>query len=488
MDVNPLDDTEEQPEAQDIEKDIQELTGRVEKTLNKIDKEFGKCPQCGLPTHTSSDGSTAFCARCNAYYNVQEEKGGKRLVGKDRSVNRKRMLIIAFSGIAAILLVFSLGLFWFLSESDPGYIDIDDVNKIRGLPESKNVPKDQISREELDEMLREPLGPEERRDLWEYERFLECLFIIPESWDLVDIVENESSGAGIAGFYDTEEEKMYVVGDFHTSNYVNYILSHEYTHALQDQNFDLDSYMDTGHFDTEFARLCVIEGDAVLTMDKWAEKNLDDYEEVLVQIESIAQLLSTIDYDGSYYNEVLGEMTYFPYEGGLEFVQEIYDEGGYEAVNELFTTKPPLSSEHILHPHKYRSYEPPMEIEVDIGDIDYDLVFTSTVGEKLLSEMLYYNLGWSGDPKGYGYGWGGDVFEYYESGEDFLAVLSTRWDTVGDNTRFGGDIGSMISWMSMSEENGIYSMDEGWVYLESKGDSTTMYYSSSFEAVTHFRE
>ncbi len=449
-----------------------------------MEDEFSRCPECKLPTHFSSDRSSAYCARCNVYYRVGE--GKERLKQKDRTISLKRRLFVIFAALGLVILLTSLSLVWFLAESDLGYIDIHDVNEIRGLPKAKGVPRDLISIEDLDEMLKEPLDDDEIKEIWELERFLECLFIIPTDWDLVDIVENESSGAGIAGFYDTEEERMYVVGDLHTSSYVNYILSHEYTHALQDQNFDLDTYMDTGGYDTDFARLCVIEGDAMITMEKWADKNLDDYEDLMIEIESIAQLLSTLDYDGNYYNEVLGEMTYFPYEGGLEFVKEVYEDGGYDAVNELFTTRPPLSSEQIIHHHKYSSYEEPLDVEVDIGDLDYELKFTSVVGEKLFSEMLQYNLGWSSGSQGYGYGWGGDSFNYYENHGDFLAVTATRWDTMPDNDRFLDDITAMFSSLSYSENNGVYSVDDGFVYVGTSGDATNIYYSSSRETIDTF--
>jgi hypothetical protein len=292
-------------------------------------------------------------------------------------------------------------------------------------------------------------------------------------------VENESSGAGIQGFYDPETEEMYVISDRSSRNRVNSILSHEYTHALQDQNFDLEKYMDSGGYDGDFARLCAIEGDAMLTMNKWMKENLNEYEEVLVEFENIAQLLSTLDFDSTYQNEILSEMTYFPYEGGLSFVEEVYEEGGYEAVNELFTTRPPLSSEHILHYHKYKNYEEPMEIERTLDLDGFELQFTSVVGEKMLSEILEYNAGWLFPSTGLASGWGGDSFQYYHDGEDFVVLLATRWDTAVDNNRFSQDYNTMISQISNFQEGGIYIIQGNRLYIESGGDTTNIYYTSS---------
>ena len=65
------------------------------------------------------------------------------------------------------------------------------------------------------------------------------------------------------------------------------------------------------------------------------------------------------------------------------------------------------------------------------------LIFTSSVGEKLLSEILDYK-GVEGGIFGadildsqseMAIGWGGDKFHYYENDNSFLSVLVTSWDT-----------------------------------------------------------
>jgi len=481
--VETLEEDENRGRPEGIDRNIDEISGKVERSIRSVENRFSRCPKCGLPTHSGQNGDSAYCAHCNTYYRISEKKGKKKLKKKDRSISTRSKIITAVVAVGIVMLIGSLGLAYFLKESDLGYIDIHDVNGIRGLPEARNIPQRTMTPSELDEMLREPLDPEEREYYNELEIFYRYLFIIPEDWNLVDIVENESSGAGIQGFYDPETGEMYVISDRSSANRVNSILSHEYTHALQDQNFDLGSYMDGGSYDVDFARLCVIEGDAMLTMNRWMEQNLNDYEELLVELENIAQLLSTLDFDSTYQSEILSEMTYFPYEGGLSFVEELYAEGGYESVNTLFTTKPPLSSEQVIHFHKYESYEEPLEINTSIEIDGFELEFTSVVGEKLLSEIMKYNAGWLFPSTGLATGWGGDSFQYYHDGEDFAVLLATRWDSVADNNRFARDYTTMISQISGFQEGGVHIIDGNRLYIESQGDATNIYYTSSADAL-----
>ncbi len=473
-------------DPQKMDKEIGDLTKKVGQTIEESEERFKKCPKCGLPTFNSPGKPVAFCARCNEYFEVKDSGKEPHLKRKDRSISIQSKLIIGAVAVGVMLILISGAFFHFISQGDIDYIDIHDINEIRQLPEAKNVPQGMISQEELEKRIVDSVDDEEKQRLWELERFYKCLFVIPESWDLVDIVENESSGAGIAGFYDTEEEEMFIVGDLHTTTYVNLILSHEFTHALQDQNFDLDNYMDVEGYDTDLARLCAIEGDAMMTMEMWAEDNLDDSDRFIAQFESIAQALSTIDYDGTYYNEILGEISYYPYDGGYSFVQKVFDDGGWDAVNALFTTKPPLSTEQIMHYDKYQDYEAPLEIEFDGAPENYTLEFTSSVGEKLFSELLYFNVGYYyyGD-SGYGRGWGGDNFYYFEDGEDFLAVTATRWDSDMDNRRFDNDISSMFDDLGYFDDD-LFQIRGNYLHYESSEDTTIIYYGSSEEVVRSY--
>jgi hypothetical protein len=462
-----------------------ELSERVDRQLAAVNSTFIKCPKCQLPTHSDHDGSTTYCASCREYFSVTGgETRDQKLEKLTRKTSRKSKIIAASLVLIIVLVIASFILAYFLTYKESTFIGIEDVNDIRVLPIAEEIPRSSISSEELDEMLNEPLDSEDREWIQELEWIYKSLFIIPESWNLLDIYENGSSGAGIAGFYDPEDEKMYIVGEIHSEEYVNYILAHEYTHALQDQNFDLEEYMDRESFDVDFARLCSIEGDATLTMEKWSDENLDELDKRIIELEGTIQVLSSIDFTGreGYSNEVLSEMAYFPYDGGLEFVKNVYDDGGYEAVNQLFTTKPPLSSEQVLHYEKYLEYEKPDNVSF-FGDVSgLTLEFSTTVGEKILSEMLIYNEGSSEDWMSTARGWGGDRMLGYSSGDDFLTVLVTQWDSTDANGDFSTSYDRMIDSIGF-EEDEFYKIRGNYLLKDSTEDRTVIYYSSSQELI-----
>ena len=69
------------------------------------------------------------------------------------------------------------------------------------------------------------------------ERLYKALGLLPADADL-NALTLEMLGAGVAGFYDDDQGKMFVVsrsGGVGAAEQVTY--AHEYTHALQDQNF-----------------------------------------------------------------------------------------------------------------------------------------------------------------------------------------------------------------------------------------------------------
>ena len=128
-------------------------------------------------------------------------------------------------------------------------------------------------------------------------------------------------------------------------------LSHEITHAIQDQHYDLlkmgiDS--DTND-DQTLALSALTEGDATFVMNEYYLNNLN--------INVIADLFSSImmlpqqtklDHAPSYVKENL----LFPYIQGLQFISPVYNGNEPMTLDEVFKN-PPQSTEQILHPEKY---------------------------------------------------------------------------------------------------------------------------------------
>ena len=99
--------------------------------------------------------------------------------------------------------------------------------------------------------------------------------------------------------------------------------AHEFTHALQDQNFGLEGIdVDAvGQGDRSLGRLALVEGDATLLMTRWLVSNLtpDELQDLLqVDPEARAQLERM--------PAILRETLLFPYQQGLIFVNGLLGE------------------------------------------------------------------------------------------------------------------------------------------------------------------
>jgi hypothetical protein len=60
---------------------------------------------------------------------------------------------------------------------------------------------------------------------------------------------------------------------------------------------------------------------------------------------------------------VIQETLLFPYVQGTEFLMSIFLQGGWKAVNQLYTDLP-KSTEQLLHPEKYLAQEQPREVAI----------------------------------------------------------------------------------------------------------------------------
>ena len=244
----------------------------------------------------------------------------------------------------------------------------------------------------------------------------------------------------VAGFYDIETDEMYVLSAGGGLDALAILLySHEYTHALQDANFDLEILLDEERFENEpdyaLATLALIEGDAQLMTLLYTEWLLRENPlmagELLLQISSIS--------DAEFQNSplIMQSELLFPYEEGMIFIQSIYEDNGWRLVDAIYE-RPPLSTEQILHPDLYLLYEEPQQ--VDLANLDgyfdnpteWELMDDHTVGEFYLREHL--GLTQSSElASTAAAGWGGDHFRLYANADDQTIVTWKQvWDTNED--------------------------------------------------------
>jgi hypothetical protein len=253
----------------------------------------------------------------------------------------------------------------------------------------------------------------------------------------------ELLGSQVAGLYNPDDKQLYVVsksGAIGPTEKVTF--SHEYTHALQDQNFDLKGLAldQIGEGDRGIARLSLVEGDATLLMSYWATANLTQAETFQLLSESLDPANTKI------LNEmpaVLRESLLFPYTSGLNFVQGLQAVGGWKAVDNAFG-KPPASTEQVLHPDKYASGEAPIKVDMpkDLAaglGAGWKVGLEDTLGEFQLKVWLANASGGKGASvaDAAAAGWGGDRVALLDGPDGATAVvISTTWDTPQDAVEF----------------------------------------------------
>jgi hypothetical protein len=244
----------------------------------------------------------------------------------------------------------------------------------------------------------------------------------------------------VAGYYDPQVERMYIVSGQGWTGVERLIYVHEFTHALQDQVYDLETglkYSDEAC--RESGERCralsaLIEGDATLVEEQWLRTYAqpEDLEALLAFSSTVAS--PVFDSAPSFLQKDL----LFPYTHGLEYIRALYLRDGWSSVDRVYS-QPPQSTEEILHPGS----SPGPAVTVDLGDQAAALgegwreLGTSVLGEWYTRLMLETQLA-EAEAETAAAGWGGDAYVALRNdaaGTEALALL-TVWDRPLDAYEF----------------------------------------------------
>ncbi|HYX44846.1 MAG TPA: hypothetical protein VE760_07370, partial [Acidimicrobiales bacterium] len=121
----------------------------------------------------------------------------------------------------------------------------------------------------------------------------------------------------------------------------------------------------------------------------------------------------------------LREYLYFPYEAGLEFAEELAEDGGFKSVDRALC-RPPTSTEQVLHPGLYREgqgWSPPEVPDVAAATGCAGLR-RGALGEFKMREVLELHVGQSTAAEAAA-GWDGDTFQTVRCGT--ALGLVDRW-------------------------------------------------------------
>ncbi len=321
------------------------------------------------------------------------------------------------------------------------------VQELRGLQAAEPLQRRLLTTEALRQRVLDDFlsdyTPEEAHD---DALSLAAFGLLEPDYDLLSLYEDLYTEQ-VAGFYDDETDTMYVIQNADFSGPQRMTYAHEYTHALQDQNFGLGEAigMDDEHCkaDSEHcaAMQAVVEGDATLSEETWlyTYATAQDFEDIF----SFYSEYQSPVYDSA--PDFLKQDFLFPYQQGKDFVQYLYDQNGWEAVNAAFETQP-QSTEQILHPERYPDDAP---IAVTLPDLSsvfavgWREVDSGTLGEWYTSLMLAQGAAGSARlPEDVAAdaaaGWGGDAYAVYYAPDEsqFALVLDMRWDDASEANEF----------------------------------------------------
>ena len=321
------------------------------------------------------------------------------------------------------------------------------VSKIRGLNFKHQITKKVTNQNEVRSiMLKELQNPENMAKLDGEGKMLIKLGLLPENFDyrkfLVDLYVEQ-----IAGFY-VPENKIIYIADWMSMDMQPSILSHELTHALQDQYFDLTKVLkpDYNRSDMNMAKTSVVEGEATMVM---LEYMIKDYGFNIYELPnfSMVQFQDMMPYSSSTEAKllatapaVISDTMTFPYLYGTDFIMSFVKKYGWKQVASIYAAMP-QSSEQIMHPEKYMSAGKDCPVKIELNNIENALGSGwKKINTDVLGEYVYYillrELSGKNTATIASSGWGGDQIQCFQNGSSVMVIMMTLWDTEKDGHEF----------------------------------------------------
>ncbi len=255
-----------------------------------------------------------------------------------------------------------------------------------------------------------------------------------------------------AAAYDPKADRLYVVRDAVSANraLVEFVLAHELTHAIEDSNFGLVDPSE-GSDDRALAELALGEGTATAVMIDYAAGYLNPAELLAATAE--------IDDDAGPVPDFVVDQLEWSYLAGQRFVDSLRELArGWKLVNYAIESRPPASTEQILHPRRYIHDDRPVEVRIDAAELrarGWRRADSGDAGEFATAQLLAVGAPQAMAERAAA-GWGGDRYELWRRdvspaecadrcGDDLALVVRWRWDTAGDAREFESAAGRYVT-------------------------------------------
>jgi len=309
------------------------------------------------------------------------------------------------------------------------------------------------------------------------ENIYKALFLLPEDAGLAEVLV-EWSGDYAAGVI---ENDIFVVRENFDPKgaWAERTLAHEVTHIIQGEHFEI---LEKEKHDEKQAWAALIEGDAELTAGKYMERI-----ESLPASETAVLLPAGFLASASASNS--GDLPFmrilrFPYDYGEDFVETLFERGGWELVNKAYSS-PPVTTEQVMHPEKYFSKEPPVEVDGSSPPLppEWKQKRSDRFGEHFILVVLGTWIPLE-DAAEAAEGWGGDRFTYYEKGERYLFVWEISWDSEEDAAEFHDAWSRMMKTLDSEEiREDLWAVQQRYFQLTTEGSTTLILSSDDLSAL-----
>jgi hypothetical protein len=322
------------------------------------------------------------------------------------------------------------------------------MSEILHLPIKAPLKKSLRSKEEI----RAYLVSEEKEDRTDAQRYaddkaLEAFGLVPKGFPLdsflLDILTDQ-----VAGLYDPKAKQFYIA-DWIPADEQREVMSHELTHALEDQSFNVDPWIKAArpNDDAEMARDAVSEGTALAAMldyalrdEKMGVRDIGDVS-VLIRAGAVAEM----DQDPKLSKApiYIRDALLFPYLAGTSFSQQFLKaHAGWQDLHLVFE-RPPVSTQQILQPDFYLKDVGPAKVTLPewkgVAPADWNLLEENVLGEFGLNEVLKQLLD-AERAENLSPTWDGDRYALFENTKTKNTALVSilALETTDDAYRFFG--------------------------------------------------
>lgn len=350
-----------------------------------------------------------------------------------------------------------------------------DASAVRGLKPTGDVPETFLSQSQMHDNLIKGLQEDYSRE--EAKQDTNELWLLRLVSDRsVDLYQLQADllSEQVLGYYDPKKKDLFVLNKGQDlSPSARQTLAHEFTHALQDQRFDLQKLLPDKSTDDDrsLAIRALVEGDATLSGLSYAREYFTAKEKQQFLQENSGGSTSVLDKAPTYLRESL----IFPYTAGPDFVNQLLQIDGFRAVDKALAD-PPTSSEQIMHPEKYLNQPRDVPVPVALQPLTatlgagWTMEDFGTSGEFDLKIQLQENG--ASDPEGGAAGWGGGSYAYYANGDKGLMLQKVVWDSAKDATEYKT---ALEQTFKRAQKDGSFYVDGGRYFnIQASGKSVTL--------------